>query len=67
MSEHTSAPARARGCSVMVLVAVEQFSKMQRDGSIGPDNMGSDPDHNRSRFNGVMKIKAEFKYVEDSQ
>lgn len=51
----------------MVLVAVEQFSKMQRDGSIGPDNMGSDPDHNRSRFNGVMKIKAEFKYVEDSQ
>lgn len=39
---------------------------MQRDGSIGPDNMGSDPDHNRSHFNGVMKIKAEFKYVEDS-
>lgn len=39
---------------------------MQKDGSIGPDNMGSDPDHNSSHFNGVMKIKAEFKYVEDS-
>lgn len=39
---------------------------MQRDGSIGPDNMGSDPDHNRSHFNGVMEIKAEFKYVEGS-
>lgn len=39
---------------------------MQRDGSIGPDNMGSDSDHNSSHFNGVRKIKAEFKYVEDS-
>lgn len=28
--------------------------------------MGSDPDHNSSHFSGVRKIKAEFKYVEDS-
>lgn len=28
--------------------------------------MGSDPEHNSSHFNAVRKIKAEFKYVEDS-
>lgn len=40
--------------------------KIGRDRSMGLGNMGSDDDHNRSHFNGIMKIEVKFKYVEAS-